>query len=52
MPKMNGFVLYERLETVDPDIKACFLTASEFYREEVRPLLLLIDQISSELHQY
>ncbi|MDW0315726.1 MAG: response regulator [Nitrososphaeraceae archaeon] len=36
MPKMDGFVLYERLETVDPDIKVCFLTASEFYREEIR----------------
>ena len=36
MPKMDGFVLYERLKTVDPGIKVCFLTASEMYREEIR----------------
>ena len=36
MPKMDGFVLYERLMTIDPDIKICFLTASEMYREEIR----------------
>lgn len=34
MPKINGFVLYERLKTVDPSVKACFLTA--MYREEIR----------------
>jgi CheY-like chemotaxis protein len=36
MPKMDGFVLYERLMTIDPDIKICFLTASEMYHEEIR----------------
>jgi CheY-like chemotaxis protein len=36
MPKMDGFVLYERLMTIDPDIKICFLTASEMYLEEIR----------------
>jgi two-component system, OmpR family, response regulator ChvI len=36
MPKINGFVLYELLKTVDPDLKACFLTAGEMYREEIR----------------
>jgi DNA-binding response OmpR family regulator len=36
MPKMDGFVLYEQLKTVDPDIKICFLTASEMYHEEIR----------------
>jgi DNA-binding response OmpR family regulator len=36
MPKMDGFVLYERLKTVDPSVKVCFLTASEIYREEIR----------------
>ena len=29
-------MLYERLRTVDPDVKVCFLTASEMYREEIR----------------
>jgi CheY-like chemotaxis protein len=36
MPKIDGFVLYELLKTVDPGVKVCFLTASEMYREEVR----------------
>jgi two-component SAPR family response regulator len=29
-------VLYERLKTVEPDVKVCFLTAGEMYREEIR----------------
>jgi two-component system, OmpR family, response regulator ChvI len=33
MPKMSGFDLYEQLKKVDPDIKVCFLTASEMYYE-------------------
>ena len=33
MPKMDGFDLYEELKEVDPDVKVCFLTASEKYRE-------------------
>ena len=36
MPKMDGFELYEELKKVDPDIKVCFLTASEMYHEEMR----------------
>jgi DNA-binding response OmpR family regulator len=36
MPKMDGFALYERLKKVDPDVKVCFLTASEMYHEEIR----------------
>ena len=34
MPKINGFVLYELLKTVDPGVKVSFLTA--MYREEIR----------------
>ena len=34
MPKINGFVLYELLKTVDPGVKVCFLTA--MYNEEIR----------------
>lgn len=33
MPRMDGFELYERLKKIDPDVKACFLTASEMYYE-------------------
>jgi CheY-like chemotaxis protein len=36
MPKMSGFELYEQLRKVDPDIKVCFLTASEMYYERNR----------------
>ena len=36
MPDIDGFELYERLKKIDPDIKACFLTASEMYHEEFR----------------
>jgi DNA-binding response OmpR family regulator len=36
MPNMDGFELYERLKTIDHDMKACFLTASEMYHEEFR----------------
>jgi CheY-like chemotaxis protein len=38
MPKMDGFQLYERLKKIDPDLKACFLTASEMYHENRRGL--------------
>ena len=36
MPKMDGFELYERLKTVNPGVKVCFLTAGEISREEIR----------------
>jgi CheY-like chemotaxis protein len=36
MPKIDGFELYERLKKVDPNVKVCFLTASEMYHEEFR----------------
>ena len=36
MPKMDGFALYERIKTVDPGGKVCFLTAGEMYSEEIR----------------
>ena len=31
MPKMDGFQLYESLKKIDPNVKVCFLTASEMY---------------------
>ena len=36
MPCMDGFELYEELKKIDPDVKVCFLTASEMYHEEAR----------------
>jgi DNA-binding response OmpR family regulator len=36
MPDMDGFELYERLKKLDPDVKMCFLTASEMYHQKIR----------------
>jgi DNA-binding response OmpR family regulator len=36
MPKINGFVLYELLKTVEPGVKVCFLTAMN--HEEMREM--------------
>ena len=36
MPKMDGFELHKELTKVDPDVKVCFLTASEKYHEDLR----------------
>jgi CheY-like chemotaxis protein len=36
MPKINGFVLYELLKTIDPGVKVCFLTAMN--HEEMREM--------------
>jgi CheY-like chemotaxis protein len=36
MQKMDGFELHNQLKKVDPEIKVCFLTASnEVYREKL-----------------
>jgi CheY-like chemotaxis protein len=36
MPEMDGFELYERLKKLDPDVKMCFLTASDLYHQKIR----------------
>jgi hypothetical protein len=37
---LNGItrvhILYKELKKVDPDVKVCFLTVSEMYREDLR----------------
>jgi CheY-like chemotaxis protein len=38
MPNMDGFELHERLKKVDPNVKMCFLTASEMYHEKIREI--------------
>jgi two-component system, OmpR family, response regulator ChvI len=36
MPKMNGFELYKKIKDIDNKIEACFITAFEDYREELK----------------
>jgi DNA-binding response OmpR family regulator len=36
MPGFDGFLLYEKLKKIDSDVKICFLTASEYFRKEIR----------------
>ena len=36
MPKMDGFELYNKIKEKDPEVKICFLTASELFYEEFR----------------
>jgi DNA-binding response OmpR family regulator len=36
MPEMDGFALYKEIKEIDPIARACFLTASELYYEELR----------------
>jgi DNA-binding response OmpR family regulator len=36
MPGMDGFELYKEIKEKDPNVKACFLTASELYYKEFR----------------
>jgi DNA-binding NtrC family response regulator len=36
MPKIDGFDLYKELKKLDPDVKVCFVTASEKYHEGLR----------------
>jgi len=36
MPNVDGFQLYQKIKRTDTRVKICFLTASEFYDEEIR----------------
>jgi len=36
MPNVDGFQLYQKIKRTDRRVKICFLTASEFYHEEIR----------------
>jgi DNA-binding response OmpR family regulator len=36
MPKLDGFELHKELRKLDPDVKVCFLTASEKYLGDLR----------------
>ena len=36
MPIVDGFLLYQKIRRTDSSVKICFLTASEYYHEQVR----------------
>jgi CheY-like chemotaxis protein len=44
MPTMNGFELYRKMRNIDEDIKVCFITAFEDYREEFRETFPMLDE--------
>jgi CheY-like chemotaxis protein len=49
MPKMDGFELYNKIREKDPQVKICFLTASELFYEEFRKArFLLVEKIGEE----
>ena len=36
MPKMNGMLLYEKLQYIDPNLLFCFITANKEYVEHLK----------------
>lgn len=44
MPAMSGFELYRKMRTIDNEVKVCFITAFEDYREEFRESFPMLDE--------
>jgi DNA-binding response OmpR family regulator len=36
MPEVDGFHLYQKIRKIDSNVKVCFLTATEYFHEEIR----------------
>jgi DNA-binding response OmpR family regulator len=36
MPVVDGFLLYQKIRRTDNSVKICFLTASEYFHEQIR----------------
>ena len=45
MPKMNGMVLYEKLQNIDPNLLFCFITANKEYIEHLKKSIVDIEKI-------
>jgi DNA-binding response OmpR family regulator len=43
MPQINGFELYEKIKTIDSEVKACFITAHEVYYESLKEIFPTMD---------
>ena len=48
MPEMDGFDLYEEMRKIDGNIKACFLTATQYFHEEYRRSLNVYPVLQKE----
>jgi CheY-like chemotaxis protein len=48
MPEMDGFELYIKIKEKDPNVKICFLTASEMYYEKFRTTRLVLGKTIGE----
>lgn len=48
MPNMDGFELYNKIREKDPQVKICFLTASELFYEEFRKARFLLAETIGE----
>jgi CheY-like chemotaxis protein len=44
MPAMSGFELYRKMRSIDNEVKVCFITAFEDYREEFRESFPKLDE--------
>jgi DNA-binding NtrC family response regulator len=44
MPAMSGFDLYRKMRSIDNEVKVCFITAFEDYREEFRESFPMLDE--------
>ena len=36
MPGVDGFRMYQKVKRIDSRVKVCFLTATEYFHEEIR----------------
>jgi len=36
MPVIDGFLLYQKIKATDSKVRICFLTATEYFHEEIR----------------
>ena len=45
MPKMNGMLLYKKLQNIDPNILFCFITANKEYIEHLKKSIADINKI-------
>ncbi len=44
MPAISGFELYRKMRSIDNEVKVCFITAFEDYREEFRESFPMLDE--------